>query len=89
MKLKKEDLTGIPCDTLNKNKSGNYIIRKGFFYRMGMSEDKIVDKLKEKFPEVIIISKGEKYKSFVGGQSIAQGSHFYVEFNFNNPEAKK
>ena len=29
-KLTKDNLIGIPCDTLSKTRNGNYIIRKSF-----------------------------------------------------------
>jgi len=44
MKLTKNDLVGIPHSTLSKNKAGNYVIRKEYFYKMGMSAEIIAEK---------------------------------------------
>ena len=85
MKLTKEDLVkkSVPCDTLVKNKNGNYVIRKGFYYRTS-SEYIIADKLKQTFPNVEIIKCGNKFTAFKGGQTVAQGSHYYVEFKIKS-----
>ena len=78
-KITYEDVNSF-CSTLSKTK-GNYIIRKSFFYRTS-SPEYMVNKLREKFPDVIIIDSGEKWKAFRGGDSVAQGSHFWVTFRF-------
>ena len=79
-KITKEDLKGIPFDTFGKNKKGNYIIRKGFYYTHGQTAEKIAEKVLEKFPEVEIINTFCYWKPFRGGSTVAQGSHFFVEF---------
>jgi hypothetical protein len=83
MALKKEDLAGVPFDTLSKNKKGNYVIRQGFYYRNGRSQHIMEEKLKDKFPNVEVIDKGEKFVDFRGGDNIEQGSHFWVEFKID------
>jgi len=84
-KLKKEDLSdlGIFVDTFGKKRNGNYIVRNEFYYRMGRSAEKIAESLKDKFSDINIVDMGENWKSFRGGASVANSSHFYVEFNFN------
>ena len=82
MKLTKNDLVGIPHSTLSKNKAGNYVIRKGYFYKMGMSAEIIAEKLKEKFPDVEIVNTWDILKPFRGGATTANSSHFGVEFRF-------
>ena len=78
--MKKEDSTlkGIPCDTLTKRK-GIYILRKSFYYRTS-SSFKIAELLKQKFPNVEIIDTFDKFVAFRGGDSIAKGSHYRVDF---------
>lgn len=75
-------LSGVPFDMLSKNKNGNYIIRQGFYYRNGRSQYIMCEKLQEKFPNVNVVNMGERFVPFRGGDTIAQGSHFWVEFNF-------
>ncbi len=88
MKITKRSLAeaGVFCDTLGKNKAGNYVLRRGFFYRHGCSAGKIANELKEKFPEVEIVDKGEHWTEFRGGQSVRQGSHWWVEFKIKEAE---
>lgn len=85
MKLKKEQLIGVSCDTLSKNKKGNFVIRKGYYYRGETREKQMAEQLKKLFPNVNIVNTWDKFTAFRGGQSVAQGSHFGVEFNFNPP----
>lgn len=80
-KITKADLKGVPFLTFGKTKRGNYIIRKGFFYKMGYSEDKLAEALKTVLPDAVIVDMGEKFVPFRGGQTVAQGSHFWVEFS--------
>jgi len=80
MKLTKKQLEGVPFHTLSKNSKGNYVIRQGFFYKQGRSAELLAEKLKEKIPTAEIVNKGEIYKPFRGGQTVAQESHFFVEF---------
>jgi hypothetical protein len=74
---------GVPFDSIRKAK-GNYIIRKGYFYKMGMTTDKIVGLLKVALPNAIIVNQWDKFTSFRGGSSLANSSHFGVEFSLNN-----
>jgi len=68
------------ANTVRKNKNGNYIVRWGYFYKAGRSLEKYKELMHEKFPDCIIIGGGDHWASFRGGQSISQGSHFWVEF---------
>lgn len=81
-KITFEDVSDL-CSTLSKTK-GNYIIRRGFFYNTS-SPEYMINRLKERFPDVIIIDSGQKWKAFRGGDSVAQGSHYWVIFNFPTP----
>lgn len=79
-KLTKEDLAGVTFDTFGKKKNGNYIIRQGYFYKNGKTQEIMIEKLKKALPEVIIVDSWDHWAAFRGGQSVAQGSHFWVEF---------
>lgn len=73
----------VGASTLRKNKRGNYVARWSYYYPMGRTTQKYEALIKEEFPTCEIINSGNHWASFRGGQSVAQGSHFYVEFKLN------
>lgn len=75
-----EKLRGAGADTLSRNKAGNYVARKSFFYTHGQTAEGFADKIKAVYPNAEIVDKGSQWKAFKGGASVAQGSHFWVEF---------
>lgn len=85
MKLTVKDLVGIPHTTLSKNKKGNYIIRQAFYYSNGRSEHIIEAALLNKYPTANVVGKGKKLTPFRGGATVANQSHYWVEFNFDTP----
>jgi len=74
--------TGILFNQISKNKSGNFIARRGFFYTNGACSENYADAVKKAFPSANIIDHGTIYKPFKGGASVSNQSHFYVEFTF-------
>lgn len=70
-------------DSIGKNKEGSIVVRRGFFYRNGMSSEKFTDlidfQLREAGLSFRIVRDGEHYAPFRGGASVAQSSHWYVE----------
>lgn len=81
MKMKeiREKLNGI-ADTVGKNKSGNFVARKEYFFHHGATSDGFVEKVKRTLPEARIINSWDRWASFKGGSSVASNSHFGVEF---------
>jgi hypothetical protein len=73
----------LTADSIGKNKAGNFVARWGFFYTMGRTEEKYAAEVRAACPQANIVSTGCNWASFRGGQSISAGSHFWVEFNFN------
>lgn len=71
-------------DTVGKNKAGNFVVRRGFFYTGGVTADKVkqgvTGALQKAGMTVEVVDHGEVWKSFRGGATVAQGSHWYVEF---------
>jgi len=68
-------------------KNGNILVRKGYFYSSGGSEEKlasritpILDSMNIKYT---IVDKGNVWRSFKGGAPIAKQSHWYVEIKIN------
>lgn len=70
------------ADQVSKNKAGNWVIRRGFFYRHGATAESEAQKVREAFPGVTIIGSGDHWAPFKGGASIKTSSHFWVEFKF-------
>lgn len=57
-----------------------FTVRRGFFYTHGQTADDFVKKVKTAFPTAVIIESGEVWKSFRGGASVTNQSHWYVKF---------
>jgi hypothetical protein len=73
----------INADSIGKNKAGNIVFRRGYFYRNGMDSEKfanfIMTKLNEFSIDAKIVNHGDVWKQFRGGASVANSSHFFVE----------
>lgn len=69
-------------DSVGRNKLGQIVLRKGFFYRMGMDSHQLADKVQAKLDaagvKLKVVDCGEQWRPFRGGASVAQGSHWYV-----------
>lgn len=74
----KERLSG-RIDTISK-RNDVFTIRRGFFYRMGKTSADLVNMVKEAFPNADILDSGEQWKTFRGGSSVANSSHWWVKF---------
>ena len=76
---------GVYPDQLSRKHNGNFIARKGFFYRHGKTDEdwkkKIIGALIVNGISFIIMDAGEVYKAFRGGAKLANQSHWYVVFN--------
>ena len=66
-------------DTISK-KNGIITVRHGYYYRHGKTAETYENRVKEKFPNATILDSGDHWAPFRGGQSVAQGSHFFVKF---------
>lgn len=71
--------TALRVDTAS-TKNGVYTIRKGFFYTNGFTAEKLAERVLEAYPEAKILDKGEVWKPFRGGASVAASSHWFVKF---------
>jgi hypothetical protein len=69
-------------DTVGR-KGDNVLVRKGYFYSNGSSEDKVADRaistLAAAGIKAQVVRKGDIWKRFKGGASIAAQSHWWVE----------
>ena len=79
MKLE-EIKEAIGATTLSKKRNGNYVARWAFFYSNGQTEEQKVDRVVKAFPQAVIVDHDYVWKPFRGGASVANQSHFSVEF---------
>jgi hypothetical protein len=70
-------------------KNGVFTVRKEFFYRMGKDTEYYRQKVLEAFPNVKIVDSGEVWKAFRGGASVANSSHWFVKFTFEDEDNGK
>ena len=69
----------IHADSISK-KGDIYTARRGFFYTHGGSSDAFAERIKNTFPNAVILDHGEQWRPFRGGATVAQGSHWWVKF---------
>ena len=64
---------------------GVYTYRVGFFYTFGRDHrtirDNLVAALNKAKIDFVIIDSGEQWKPFRGGDTLKQGSHWWVKFS--------
>lgn len=81
------------ADTVGKNKAGNYVARRGFFYTHGMDgasfAQTIEALLRKAGIQAKVINSGEKWASFRGGASIAASSHFWAEISLDDDHGQQ
>ena len=63
---------------------GEYTYRVGFFYTFGQTHqlhrDNLVIRLSKAGIDAVILDSGEQWKAFRGGDTLKQGSHWWVKF---------
>lgn len=75
----KEIKKKISADTYSI-KNGVVTLRWGFFYTMGVTAQHKENAVRKAFPQAVILDRGEVWKAFRGGASIANQSHWFVKF---------
>ena len=79
----KTALSGI-ADSVGRNKAGNFVVRRGYFYRNGMDSDKFADRVVQTLAAanitVRVVESRDNWRPFKGGGTVAQNSHWFVEF---------
>jgi len=75
----KEKLGGI-ADSVSRNKAGNFVARRSYFYSNGQTADGFAAVVNAALPGMVVVSKWNHWSAFKGGASVAAGSHFGVEF---------
>lgn len=65
-------------------KNGVFTVRKEFFYKFGKNVGSCIEQILNVFPDAKIIEYDEVWKPFRGGASVANSSHWYVKFTFED-----
>jgi hypothetical protein len=73
----------VMADSVGKNKAGNVVVRKGYFYTQGKTvvdfEDRVVRAMSAAGHPVRVVDRGTVWKPFRGGATTANQSHWWVE----------
>lgn len=73
----------IHADSYGRNKAGNIVLRKGYFYTNGKTSldfaDNVEDNLKRHGIKAEVIHNGNHWARFNGGATVAKSSHWWVE----------
>lgn len=76
-----KDALALVADTVSRSKEG-ILVRHSFFYKMGMTSEKFAAKvdavLEASGLSERVVCHGTKDAAFRGGQTVAQGSHFWA-----------
>ncbi len=79
-------------DTIGTKKGGNILCRWGYFYTHGNTAEVYVEKVKNLLDkhqvQYNIVDSGDIWKTFRGGASVANQSHWYVEIKLINEETQ-
>jgi len=69
-------------ETVGKNKDGNIVVRKGFFYTHGASAESFAHvvrlKLRAAGLKAEVVESGEVWRPFRGGANTANSSHWFA-----------
>lgn len=83
IKAVREALCGF-ADTVGKNKNGEIVVRRGFFYTHGMTSNEFAENclhlIRKTGLEPTLVEHNEVWKPFRGGASTANSSHFSATF---------
>ena len=78
-----DNLVGADSVGKKRDGSGNFVIRRGYFYTGGMDADKFAESISKQMNEMninhTVVGQGDHWAPFKGGASIAKQSHFWVE----------
>ena len=70
------------ADSVGRTKTGDVVLRKGSFYRMGKSAETfkaaVIRHYMDHGIEIQVVDFGAVYKDFRGGASVARSSHWFV-----------
>jgi hypothetical protein len=74
---------GFSNDNLRKKGNG-WIVRQGFYYTFSGSSENLAKRVNEAIIKsglkLVVKEHGQQWKPFRGGDSVSQGSHWWVTF---------
>jgi hypothetical protein len=90
-KLIKDNKINFRADMISKDREGNYVFRKGYFYRPSKMDpadwaEMISQKMKELGIDNTVIESDDIWKPFKGGASLKAQSHYLAKIRVNNSE---
>jgi hypothetical protein len=72
------------ADMVGRKRNGNYIARRSFFYTHGFTADQFMERVGAALKKAGLAphfeNRYERWVAFRGGHTVAQGSHWGVEF---------
>ena len=78
------EILGHHADSVGRDRSGDYIARRGYFYRHGVTAklfaQTVTNLLDVQGIKIEVVDSWDKFTHFIGGASIANQSHFGVKF---------
>ena len=81
MGVLRHNLIGV--ESIGRNKEGNFVIRRGFYYRHGGTPEQLAERVlatcKQHDIPAVLVSCGEEWMPFKGGAGVAKNSHWWVE----------
>lgn len=80
LKQVREKTAGL-VDTVGRTKDGHIMVRRGFYYTHGNTAADFALSVTQALRPLNaqVVDFGEQWKSFSGGQSVAQGSHWWAK----------
>jgi hypothetical protein len=73
----------LSSDSIGKKADGTIVVRRGYFYRNGMTSEKFAQivqgVLARSNIDLTVKEHGDHWAAFRGGASVANSSHFWVE----------
>lgn len=83
MTILKQIKENVFADSFGRNKAGNIVLRREFFYTHGKTSEDFASKVQAQLDSAGIaanvIDSGEQWAAFRGGASVAKSSHWWVE----------
>jgi hypothetical protein len=67
------------------HKDGTITAKWGYFYVMGRSPEGYMNIIKNRFPGVEIVDRGDHYHDFVGGAKVGSAKSSYMWVRFKLP----
>jgi hypothetical protein len=75
-----ERLRAAGADHVERHDGREFTARESFFYTGGRDAEHFARRVVAAVPGAVVLGSGEVWKAFRGGDSVKQGSHWWVRF---------